>query len=991
MPSRTQPRDHLGRFIRSAQPQQEELEPATPQAQVTRPNALQRILLAASTPLVSDVPVSEFISNIAQAYQNRSSPIPDPSESPPSLPFTSESTLSSPICYVPPLRHATNPSIPAPAFNAPGSDPIAPAPLPLQLPDASFGMLRQPAHLSDNDLSYTDEEPFVQLPPPLLPCPYQLLPWHPRVLSRTRPLPQSPHPRALPQPPLMLPPPAATYAPPATIYVPPTSTYTPPATTYAPLAATYGSPFSTGVGAMPSVRSKIAPHFSGDIEHPIKDFLDEYEGLANKYRLSGREKVETVTQYVDRSQRHVWQNLPGFINRDWDNFRHELCIEYVSPTPEGQFSRQKLVDFASKYARKRMEDKTDVINYQRQFNAQSKVLLSTGRITVGERNTLFWRGFHPDNQRALQEHLIAMHPNMPRGQAFNLQDVFNIARAIFSGDDDFLLQEPSPPSDHVQTERSSSRNHSSPRVETRTVRFWDDYPEEDDKEFKGLVYQLHAVPVRDLKYTLLYARCAARFPNHMRGIPKPGGFQIDTTASYSYQMPAPLPPPTWSVPAAAPVPTPATPAPNFSTAAPFLHFGPRPELCIFCRTEGHRLRSCPTLNDYVQSGHASWINDRIHLPNGQPVPFDGTRRGLKASIDAWLTAQTAPAAAQSSAVFTRETPPYLDLRNALTSRIEEVIESHILQVREATATDEDQDQDFSHDIFEVFATEKRKRGKALEFSAPPPPTSAPASASSAPRSNAQYKYHCDAEDQQLILELEDHLMQGKLSLTTPAHIFAASHVVRKNVAEKLKVRRVETNKYKVVSAMDPRPPLHRTTMHNNFPHLSPPPDVRQPDFCLPLLELDVLVDSGFKSPAILDTGSQIIVIRHDIVQSLGFPINCQRLIEMEGANGATNWTVGCAENLPMQVGDVTIKVHAHVVEHASFGLLLGRPFQKAALLRFEDLPNGEVEVSVRDPADLSRRTYLPTRPCTGHTPAVKVISVREPPSPPPSSLAQSLA
>jgi len=152
---------------------------------------------------------------------------------------------------------------------------------------------------------------------------------------------------------------------------------------------------------MPSVRSKIAPHFSGDIEHPIEDFLDEYEGLADKYGLSGREKVETVTRYVDRSQRHVWQNLPGFINRDWDNFRHELCIEYVSPTPEGQFSRQKLVDFASKYARKRMEDETDVINYQRQFNAQSKVLLSTGRITVGERNALFWRGFHPDDQRAL--------------------------------------------------------------------------------------------------------------------------------------------------------------------------------------------------------------------------------------------------------------------------------------------------------------------------------------------------------------------------------------------------------------------------------------------------------------------------------------------------------------------------------------------------------------------------------------------------------------
>ena len=55
----------------------------------------------------------------------------------------------------------------------------------------------------------------------------------------------------------------------------------------------------------------------------------------------------------------------------------------------------------------------------------------------------------------------------------------------------------------------------------------------------------------------------------------------------------------------------------------------------------------------------------------------------------------------------------------------------------------------------------------------------------------------------------------------------------------------------------------------------------------------------------------------------------------------------------MQVGEVTIKVHAHVIEQASFGLLLSRPFQKAALLQFKDLPNGKVEVSVYNLTDLS--------------------------------------
>jgi len=70
------------------------------------------------------------------------------------------------------------------------------------------------------------------------------------------------------------------------------------------------------------------------------------------------------------------------------------------------------------------------------------------------------------------------------------------------------------------------------------------------------------------------------------------------------------------------------------------------------------------------------------------------------------------------------------------------------------------------------------------------------------RPNAQYWYQSNAEDQQLVSELEDYLMQGKLALTTLAHVFAASPAIRKDVVDKLKVRRVETNEYKVVPGAD---------------------------------------------------------------------------------------------------------------------------------------------------------------------------------------------
>jgi hypothetical protein len=318
-----------------------------------------------------------------------------------------------------------------------------------------------------------------------------------------------------------------------------------------------------------------------------------------------------------------------------------------------------------------MGDETNVINYQQQFNAQSKVLLNTGRIMEREHNAIFWRRFHPDDQQVLQEHLIAMHPSKPTGEAFELKDIFNIAWAIFSGNDDFLLQGPSPCSDpiHVRSEHSTC-NHSAPHIKTRTVWFQDNYHNEDDKVLEAFIYQLHALLVWDPKYALVYTRCASQFPNTMLGIPRPG-YQVDTTATYTYQAPVPSPLPwqLWSMPTAAPIPASATPLSNISATSPFLCFSPYAEMCTFCRTEGHCLCLCTTANEYIQSGRASWINKWIHLPNGQPVPFDGTRCGLKVSINTWLTLQTTatPPPAQATMVFIHDPPPHIALHNASTS------------------------------------------------------------------------------------------------------------------------------------------------------------------------------------------------------------------------------------------------------------------------------------------------------------------------------------
>ncbi|KAI0278593.1 hypothetical protein BC826DRAFT_893754, partial [Russula brevipes] len=116
-----------------------------------------------------------------------------------------------------------------------------------------------------------------------------------------------------------------------------------------------------------------------------------------------------------------------------------------------------------------------------------------------------------------------------------------------------------------------------------------------------------------------------------------------------------------------------------------------------------------------------------------------------------------------------------------------------------------------------------------------------------------------------------------------------------------------------------------------------------------LQEVDVEVGGSRIEAGVLDPGSQIVAIRQDLAKEVGAKINEHVKIEMEGANGVTSWTLGCAENLLMRIGNVSFRIHAHVVHEAPFRLLLGRPCQSLLLSSLEEKPDGRVVVSIRDP------------------------------------------
>jgi len=407
-----QRRDSRGHFTRvsTPPPQEEPTQPMTTPATTSHISShLQRLFDIARAPLLSAVPLSEQIAHVATAAAAYTY---SPSNSQP----------PSPPCFVPLPHYTTETPILHPTFNAAGSD-DSELQNQLQAPAAillEFDLeAQQPTNLVDSNIS-SDDEPFEILLPP------QPLPRTPPQVAQPQPLTRlagsSP-----PLPPIPQPPP------------------------------TMACTSAQGIAAMLSPCDKTAPYFSGEVDIKIEDFLKEYEELADGCGLSERQKVETIIWYVKTDQRYIWMTLPGFVRHDWDDLCHKLCKEYISPTAQGRFSKQKLVELTNRSAGLPMEEETDVINYHHEFNTLSKPLLEAGRITTSERNAFFWHSFHPEDRQALRERLIAKQPDRPKGQAFDLQDVLDTAIAIFSGDDDLLFQEPPPQrhkADHAQERRT---------------------------------------------------------------------------------------------------------------------------------------------------------------------------------------------------------------------------------------------------------------------------------------------------------------------------------------------------------------------------------------------------------------------------------------------------------------------------------------------------------------------------------------------------------
>ena len=122
-----------------------------------------------------------------------------------------------------------------------------------------------------------------------------------------------------------------------------------------------------------------------------------------------------------------------------------------------------------------------------------------------------------------------------------------------------------------------------------------------------------------------------------------------------------------------------------------------------------------------------------------------------------------------------------------------------------------------------------------------------------------------------------------------------------------------------------------------------------------------IVDSTRRKECILDPGCQVIAMSEDTCHELSLAYDPEIKLNMQSANGTTDWSLGMARNVPFTIGSITLYMQVHIIRSPAYDILLGRPFDILTQSIVRNFPNEDQTVTITDP-NRGQRYTVPTFP-----------------------------
>jgi len=122
-----------------------------------------------------------------------------------------------------------------------------------------------------------------------------------------------------------------------------------------------------------------------------------------------------------------------------------------------------------------------------------------------------------------------------------------------------------------------------------------------------------------------------------------------------------------------------------------------------------------------------------------------------------------------------------------------------------------------------------------------------------------------------------------------------------------------------------------------------------------------VIDSTKRKECILDPGCQIVAMSEDTCHELSLVYDPMIRLNMQSANGNTDWSLGLARNVPFTIGSITLYMQVHIIGSPAYDVLLGRPFDILTESIVRNFANEDQTITITDP-NTGQRYTIPTFP-----------------------------
>jgi len=712
-----------------------------------------------------------------------------------------------------------------------------------------------------------------------------------------------------------------------------------------------------GVAGMPSPYSKDCIRWEGDPRR-LLDFLGDYEVRARECGLTDREKCEVLLRYIPDDARDLWEVLEQF-KLNYAVWRTKIEEVY----PELQEVRKVRVADLSKFVGdvSRGEPLTDqtVKDYYRRFITMSKPLRTQEKIGKIDEDTLFWSGFPDVNQRVLDRRLLHDQPDRSKDEPWGMADVYKAAMTVLGSSTRWAEVDGGRGTGWVK-EEEVARGRGEVRVRFATPAATPIRAKSEDRDIDALVSTMHASARTSLEYHKAYTRLAITSPKAAEPFLKPlNPHDVRTNQNAG------------------------------STASAMRSTSPTPFLnCMFCDIVGCKIRSCPVAADYKKKG---WVKEdgnppRFVFPDGSPI-VRGPVGGIRKVVDDAMAGKTRDvpphmSRASSGAMLVEygEEAMMFSLERLDMSEVEDVGGSGMVDVREMQA-EEVNDGVMCVGLGEVALgalAATRAPAKTNDQATKPSSSNADSTQNSVPAST-QYHFSCDAEKVSINEKVFQDVLKGRNNMPLE-ELLSISPDIRRRLGEYQRVRKVEGPR--VGAGMRDARGGHAYTVGDAAEVFEQDWGADEGDgggcgcdrnqsqavertipFSCALREVDVKLNGKVLCTGVLDTGSQLMLVREDVWKLMGASLDTSRRTKMHNADNQASYALGVADSVQVDIGGSIVYLHFSVVRDAPFQVLIGLPWMKQIQCR--TIHSGDmVTLNWKDP-DTGRAVSLPTSPRAG--------------------------